>query len=196
MTDEREWMLWRRSSTEVGADGPVIAAGEKWFPVVPKARAEAAEQRVRELEERLALSGDDVRAVMDFLDSWRFCPVSSAEKPAAQCLEDAAKQLLDALPLRAKLATAIEALSGLVGEADAEHIHVPHVRCHPQCPAYNVFDALRESLKDAHADLLGHFHGGEDERLEHIDAWLNDHGVLVDSMANGRRALAEIEGEE
>jgi uncharacterized protein (DUF433 family) len=37
------------------------------------------------------------RAVVDFLDAWRFCPVSRADSPARLCLEDAAGQLLAAL---------------------------------------------------------------------------------------------------
>jgi hypothetical protein len=35
--------------------------------------------------------------IVDFLDSWRFCPVSQVSAPARSCLEDAAKQLLAAL---------------------------------------------------------------------------------------------------
>lgn len=38
-----------------------------------------------------------VRVVVDFFESWRFCPVSTAAAPSAACLEDAANQLLDAL---------------------------------------------------------------------------------------------------
>lgn len=41
--------------------------------------------------------GERVQVVVDFLSSWRFCPVSSAATPSRDCLEDAARQLLDAL---------------------------------------------------------------------------------------------------
>ena len=39
----------------------------------------------------------ELEAAIDFLDSWRFCPVSSSPNAARQCLEDAAGQLLAAL---------------------------------------------------------------------------------------------------
>lgn len=41
-----------------------------------------------------------VSVVVDFLSSWRFCPVSTAAEPSSACLEDAAQQLLDALDRR------------------------------------------------------------------------------------------------
>lgn len=49
----REWRLWRRSRSEVGADGPVIPAGTKSFAVVPKSRAVAAEQHAEVLAKAL-----------------------------------------------------------------------------------------------------------------------------------------------
>jgi len=39
-----------------------------------------------------------LEVVVDFLVSWRYCPVSQASDPSRSCLEDAAKQLLAALP--------------------------------------------------------------------------------------------------
>lgn len=44
--------------------------------------------------------GDDTaqKVIVDFLADWRFCPVSTASNPSRSCLEDAAKQLLAALP--------------------------------------------------------------------------------------------------
>jgi hypothetical protein len=38
-----------------------------------------------------------VKTVVDFLDAWRHCPVSTASTPSHSCLEDAATQLVDAL---------------------------------------------------------------------------------------------------
>jgi hypothetical protein len=43
------------------------------------------------------LVDDPQRVIIDFLDSWRFCPVSEAKVPARSCIEDAAGQLLAAL---------------------------------------------------------------------------------------------------
>jgi len=40
---------------------------------------------------------NQLQAIVDFLDSWRYCPVSSSPNRARQCLEDAAGQLLTAL---------------------------------------------------------------------------------------------------
>ncbi len=44
------------------------------------------------------LQDEQVSAVVDFLVSWRFCPVATSSNPSRSCLEDAAKQLLAALP--------------------------------------------------------------------------------------------------
>jgi len=57
--------------------------------------------------------GQAVSVVIDFLASWRYCPVSQASAPARSCLEDAAKQLLAALP-----AQSASALS----DEDREHL--------------------------------------------------------------------------
>jgi hypothetical protein len=46
------------------------------------------------------MSGKEHEVVIDFLDAWRFCPVASSPNPSRQCLENAATQLLDALPVR------------------------------------------------------------------------------------------------
>lgn len=43
------------------------------------------------------LVDDPQKVIVDFLDSWRFCPVSEASDPSRSCLEDAASQLLAAL---------------------------------------------------------------------------------------------------
>jgi hypothetical protein len=57
----------------------------------------------RELTERAAHpSGEQgeekcVSTIVDFLVSWRYCPVATAPNPSLSCLEDAAKQLLAAL---------------------------------------------------------------------------------------------------
>jgi hypothetical protein len=59
---------------------------EKAEAALAKARKEGRE----EVRERQAV-------VVDFLDSWRFCPVSEAPAASRSCLEDAAKQLLDSL---------------------------------------------------------------------------------------------------
>jgi len=60
------------------------------------ARAQKAEATLASLIERL--TGEEAQAaVVEFLDSWRFCPVSQASGAARSCLDDAAKQLLAAL---------------------------------------------------------------------------------------------------
>lgn len=43
------------------------------------------------------VGGKRLDVVVDFLDAWRFCPVSGASSPTRSCLEDEAAQLLDAL---------------------------------------------------------------------------------------------------
>lgn len=44
------------------------------------------------------LKGERARdAVVEFLDAWRYCPVSQASSSSRPCLEDAAGQLLDSL---------------------------------------------------------------------------------------------------
>lgn len=37
------------------------------------------------------------QVVVDFLDAWRYCPVSSSPNPSRRCLENTAEQLLAAL---------------------------------------------------------------------------------------------------
>lgn len=65
----------------------VCAARTKW-----QEQAEAAQAEVERL------TGEKAHAVVvDFLDSWRYCPVSEAPAASRSCLEDAAKQLLAAL---------------------------------------------------------------------------------------------------
>jgi hypothetical protein len=41
-----------------------------------------------------------LEVVVDFLDAWRYCPVSSSAASSRQCLEDSARQLLAALAAR------------------------------------------------------------------------------------------------
>jgi hypothetical protein len=52
----------------------------------------------REQEKQQRLDDERVSTAVDFLASWRYCPVSQASDPSRSCLEDAAKQLLAALP--------------------------------------------------------------------------------------------------
>jgi hypothetical protein len=76
----RLWLNGAREQLEAAA--PFIAAQER--------------ERLR----RELLSDAAVKAVVEFLDAWRYCPVSSASSPSRRpCLEESAKQLLAALPL-------------------------------------------------------------------------------------------------
>jgi hypothetical protein len=50
------------------------------------------------------------RAAIDFLDAWRFCPVSDSPTASRECLEDAATQLLDALGEAGPVVRADEAI--------------------------------------------------------------------------------------
>lgn len=63
-------------------------------------RLETARSKLRSALSQPEHQGDEARvsAVVDFLVSWRFCPVATASNPSRSCLEDAAKQLLAALP--------------------------------------------------------------------------------------------------
>jgi len=71
--------------------------------------------------------GDAVELVVDFLASWRYCPVSTASNPSRSCLEDAAKQLLAAITplLRSDLTTRL--LSDEAKAAAAEAVHEANV---------------------------------------------------------------------
>lgn len=69
-------------------------------------------------------------------------------------------------------------------KAAKDHTHAPHVRCHPGCQAYSPIGALKESLCEGHAELTQDYPGGGDEeRIEHMDAWLDRHGTIVDLLA-------------
>jgi hypothetical protein len=82
-TDEDGW-------TEGACKGERIV---DWFgPSDFRAALEALRSQEHRGEEKA------LEVVVDFLTSWRYCPVSSASAPTRSCLEDAAKQLLAALP--------------------------------------------------------------------------------------------------
>jgi len=91
----------------------------------------------------------DEEVVVDFLASWRFCPVSQASAPSRSCLEDAAKQLLDALrgarsaPLRA----AVEEWHGYsLVEGAAERAY-EEAGDHPRAMAAALKAAIAEGLR-------------------------------------------------
>lgn len=73
------------------------------------------------------------------------------------------------------------------------HTHAPHIPCYPACQAYSLIDALRGSLRDGHAELTRHYNGGEEERVEHLDSWLDEHGVIVDRLVALRDAQDHAE---
>lgn len=73
------------------------------------------------------------RVVVDFLTDWRFCPVSTAANPSRSCLEDAAKQLLDALASREQR-----------GEEKSGHITLPSWWPTPQLSRCAVEEVLGE----------------------------------------------------
>jgi hypothetical protein len=83
-----------------------VSANDHWIAAVGRLLAERDELREQVGEEprytleqvRELLLGDGAKAVVvDFLGAWSFCPVSQASEKSRSCLEDAAKQLLEAL---------------------------------------------------------------------------------------------------
>lgn len=71
----------------LGAEAPREGQESSW----DKAIRRAVEALLRELRD------ERIDTVVEFLDAWRFCPVSTAANPSQDCLEDAAQQLLAAL---------------------------------------------------------------------------------------------------
>jgi hypothetical protein len=71
-------------------------------------------------------------------------------------------------------------------KAAKDHTHSPRVRCHPACQTYSPIEALKESLREGHDELTQDYPGGGDEeRIEHMDSWLDSHGLIVESLRGG-----------
>ena len=69
-----------------------VGGDEAFEPALAKLRTALSQPERRGDEDA------QVSAVVDFLVSWRYCPVSQHPFASRSCLEDAAKQLLAALP--------------------------------------------------------------------------------------------------
>ncbi len=76
----------------------VNAAERRAFAEVLHKLQDHPEPRYTEEQIREGLLSEGMKeALVEFLDAWRYCPVSAASSPSRQCLEDAAAQLLDTL---------------------------------------------------------------------------------------------------
>jgi hypothetical protein len=113
--------------------------------------------------------GEEARGVVvDFLDSWRFCPVSEAATSSRSCLEDAATQLLEAAaPLIYEQAAddvRAELLSGEVLTSVARH-RWPLWIAMKQDQKEQAMASVRETIESAFASLDAPIRGdGEDGR--------------------------------
>jgi hypothetical protein len=86
---------------------PVVTGTKPPAPCSDRAEQKPLRESAARKDERLAREraepsssdqeGEARKVIVDFLDSWRFCPVSTASAPARSCFEDAATQLLAAL---------------------------------------------------------------------------------------------------
>ena len=89
--------LWRKPPEEdawlKGRDDTLAMVREEVEGYIAKAFEEFDPESAQPVER-----GELVEVVVEFLDSWRFCPVSEATAASRSCLEDAAKQLVAALP--------------------------------------------------------------------------------------------------
>jgi hypothetical protein len=93
------------TSSLLSNGGRVLTISEEAFKELDRKWSRSVEACIKDDElwfrivdhEGSPMDDKKLETVVDFLGAWRYCPVSEASNPSRACLEDAAKQLLDAL---------------------------------------------------------------------------------------------------
>jgi hypothetical protein len=104
------------------------------------------------------------RVVVDFLDAWRYCPVSSSASAARQCLEKAADELLAALAAREAQPTITDEMVERAAKGSHEAERAQYIAAGEDAPTW-------------------------EECLAEEDLWGGENFTLADVLSFSRAAL-------